>query len=141
MKVRLPVADNLPRWDRQARIHEVLFRIRLVNHTELDRVSVRLNGKVLPDSQLRKINHLYRMHAPRFRVNNSYWYIYWLDRDHWPKQGDNVIEVKLIRRDPDVTPSLQLRDVEMEIRYLLGRNYYRDEDPDLGPSVRPRPFR
>ena len=141
VKVRLPVADNLPRWDRQARIHEVLFRIRLVNHTELDRVSVRLNGKVLPDFQLRKINHLYRMHAPRFRVNNSYWYIYRLDRDHWPKQGDNVIEVKLTRRDPDVTPSLQLRDVEMEIRYLLGRHYYRDEDPDLGPSVRPRPFR
>ena len=140
-KVRLPIADDLPRWDRQGRIHEILFRIRLNNHTELDRVTVRLNGKVLRDSHLRKINHLYRLHAPRFRVNNSYWYIYRLDRDHWPQLGDNTIEVTLDRRDPDITPTLQLRDVEMEIRYLMGRHHYRDEDPDLGPSVRPRPFR
>ena len=137
----LPIADDLPRWDRQQRVHEVLLRIRLTNHTELDQVTFRLNGKVLPESRVRKINHLYRMHAPRFRVNSSYWYIYRLDRENWPKQGKNRIEVTLNKRDPDVTPPLQLRDIEIETRYLLGKNYYRSsEDSDLGPAVVSRPL-
>ena len=81
------------------------------------------------------------MHAPRFRVNNSYWYIYRLDQNLWPKQGDNTIEVTLTKRDPDLTPPLQLRDVELEIRYLMGKNYYRNnEDSDLGPAVVSRPW-
>jgi hypothetical protein len=141
VRLELPVADDLPRWDRQKRVHEVLLRIRLANNTELDQVTFRFNGKVLPESHLRRINHLYRMHAPRFRVNNSYWYIYRLDRDHWPKQGTNTIEVTLTQRDPDVTPPLQLRDIEIETRYLMGRNYYRSgEDSDLGPAVVSRPW-
>ena len=140
VKVDLPIADDLPRWDAQKRVHEVLLRIRLTNNTELDQVVFKLNGKVLPQSQARKINHLYRMHAPRFRVNNSYWYIYRLDRDHWPDQGENTVQVTLADRDPDITPPLLLRDVEIETRYLMGRNYYRNsEDSDLGPAAISRP--
>ena len=135
VKLELPIADDLPRWDAQKRVHEVLLRIRLTDSTELDQVVFKLNGKEMPQSQARKINHLYRMHAPRFRVNNSYWYIYRLDRDHWPQAGGkNTIEVTLTKRDPDITPPLQLRDIEIETRYLMGRNYYRNsEDSDLGP--------
>ena len=48
---------------------------------------------------------------------------------------------RLEQRDPDITPTLQLRDVEIDIRYLMGRHYCRGEDPDLGPSVRPWPYR
>ena len=141
VRLELPIADNLPRWDRQNRVHEVLLRIRLLNNTELDKVTFRLNGKILGDSQLRKINHLYRMHAPRFRVNNSYWYIYRLDRNNWPRQGTNMIETTLKRRDPKVTSQLQLRDVEIETRYLMGKNYYRNsEDSDLGPASISRPL-
>ena len=141
VKVQLPITDNLQYWNRQGRIHEILLRIRLTDSTEIDRVRFSLNGKVLPKTQLRKINHLYRMHAPRFRVNNSYWYIYRLDQNLWPKQGDNTIEVTLTKRDPDLTPPLQLRDVELEIRYLMGKNYYRNnEDSDLGPAVVSRPW-
>lgn len=141
VRLELPIADNLPRWDRQNRVHEVLLRIRLLNNTELDKVIFRLNGKILGDSQLRKINHLYRMHAPRFRVNNSYWYIYRLDRNNWPRQGTNMIETTLKRRDPKVTSQLQLRDVEIETRYLMGKNYYRNsEDSDLGPAAISRPL-
>ncbi|MCY3756974.1 MAG: hypothetical protein OXG96_04565, partial [Acidobacteria bacterium] len=76
----------------------------------------------------------------RFRVNNAYWYIYRLDRDHWPRRGKNTIEVTLNKRDPDITPSLKLRDIEIETRYLMGKNYYRsNEDTDLGPAAISRP--
>ena len=49
-------------------------------------------------------------------------------------QGINVVEVNMLQRDPDFTPTPYLRDVEVEIRYLMGRDfYYGIEDPDLGP--------
>ncbi len=135
-QVELVVSDDLPRWDRVGRVHEVILRLRVRNHTELDRLAFRLNGKLLPESSLRKINGLYRMSAPRFRVSNSYWYIFRLDRKHWPLRGRNTVEVMLTQRDPDVTPQIHLRDVELEIKYLLGKNFHRGEaDPDLGPAI------
>ena len=55
---------------------------------------------------------------------------------HRPRRGGNDIEVTLLERDPEVTPEMAVRDVELEIRYLRGRSYHRGEhntDPDLGP--------
>jgi hypothetical protein len=134
--VEFTVTDDLERWDKVGRVHQVLLRLRVRNSTELDQLSFRLNGKPLPDSSLRKINALYRMEAPRYRVNNSYWYVYRLDRAHWPRSAKNSLEVVLSRRDPEVNPPLVLRNVELEIKYLLGKNFNRGQDPDLGPSVR-----
>ena len=134
--IALPVADDLRRWDRSGRVHEVLLRVRVTGSTEQDDIGVSLNGRVLPDSMLRKINHVYRMNAPRYRVF-GYWYIFRLGPDHWPSPGENTVKVTLKRRDPDVTVPFQLRDVELETKYLLGKNFYRGpsfEDPDLGPS-------
>ena len=104
----------------------------MINSTELDRFSFRLNGKALPQSGLRKINQLYRMTAPRYRVNNSYWHIYRLDRNHWPRKGSNTLEITLTQRDPDITPQIFLRDLELDIKYLMGKNFHRGQDPDLG---------
>ena len=134
--ITLPVADDLPRWDRSGRVHEVLLRVRVTGATEQDEIGVSLNGRILPGSILRKINHVYRMNAPRYRVF-GYWYIFRLGPEHWPVQGRNTVKVTLKRRDPDVTVPFQLRDVELETKYLLGKNFYRGpsfEDPDLGPS-------
>ena len=42
----------------------------------------------------------------------------------------------LHRRDPETTPPIWVRDVELEIRYLRGKSAYRgvhNTDPDLGP--------
>jgi hypothetical protein len=136
VQLELTISDDLVRWDKVGRVHEVLLRFRVHNTTELDQISFRLNGQPLPDSCLRIINQLYRMQAPRYRVNNSYWYIYRLDRAHWPRPEKNTIEVTLTRRDPDVTPQILLRNVELEVKYLLGKNFHRGEDPDLGSSVR-----
>ena len=51
-----------------------------------------------------------------------------------PSVRDNVVSVKLLARDAAVTPTLSLRDVELEVRYLMGRHFHRAfVDPDLGP--------
>ena len=132
--VKFMVSDDLPRWERTGRVHEVLLRVRVTHTTELDCLSFSLNGTELPGALLRRINQMYRMTAPRYRTGSGYWFIFKLDREHWPVQGQNSLEVTLIERDPDVTPGVFLRDVELEIKYLMGKSFHRGEDPDLGPS-------
>ena len=132
VKVEMPVEDDLPRWDNVGRVHEVMLRIRLGGGTATDQLEFRLNGKLLPDSQLRKISRVYRMRAPRFRVF-GYWYIFRLEREYWPVKGENEIEVTLNHRDSDIVPGIQLRDVEFDLKYLSGKNFARGQDPDVGP--------
>ena len=133
--VALRVADDLPRWQAAGRVHEVLLRARVVESTELDRLEFRLNGRPLPDRLLRKISEVYKMSGPRYRVMGGYWYVFRLDPDHWPVNGGNVLRVTLNERDPDVLgDSCVLRDVELEIKYLMGRSFPKGfVDPDLGP--------
>jgi hypothetical protein len=115
-------------------VHEVILRFRLMSTTELDRVSFHLNGKQLPESCLRRINEMYRMSAPRYRTGSGYWFVFRPDRALWPREGLNALEVSLLERDPDVTAQIYIRDVELEIKYLMGRSFHRIDDPDLGPS-------
>ena len=132
VKTQLAVSDDLPRWDKMGRVHEVMLRFRLSGATETDRLEFRFNGKKLPKSSLRKINRVYRMRAPRYRVF-GYWFIFRLPRDHWPMQGKNKVEVTLLHRDGDIIPDLALKDVEMEVKYLDGKNFARGQDLDTGP--------
>ena len=105
-----------------------------MNTTGRDLVDFRLNDRSLPESILRKISSVYRMTAPRYRINSSYWYIFRLSESYWPRKGVNRVQVVLRQRDPDVIPPLYLRDVELETKYLLGRSFHRaEDDPDLGP--------
>ena len=130
----LTVSDDIPRWAGVGRVHEVLLRVRIAACTELDRLRFKLNGKELPSSCLRKINQMYRMSAPRYRVSGQ-WFIFRLDRESWPLKGSNTLEVTLLARDPDVTPQIYVRDVELEIKYLMGKHFHRGfVDADLGPS-------
>jgi hypothetical protein len=131
-RVEFTISDDLPRWNKSGRVHEVLLRFRVVETTELDELKFSLNGKPLPDALRRKINRMYTMNAPRYRVF-GYWFVYKLNAEHWPNQGKNVAEVTLTRRDPGVTPQIYLRDVELEIKYLMGKNFHRGQDSDLGP--------
>ena len=50
----------------------------------------------------------------------------------------NRIEVTLLERDADLADLFcTLTDVELETKYLKGRNFHRAYvDPDLGPSER-----
>ena len=133
VRLEFAVSDDLPSRDRAGRVHEVLLRVRVAEATELDRIEFALNGRVLPVRLLRRLNQMYVMSAPRFRVF-GYWFIFRLDREHWPVRGRNVLEVTLVRRDPQVVPEASVRDVEMEVKYLKGKSFHRDfVDADLGP--------
>ena len=60
--------------------------------------------------------------------------LFLLDSDTWPVGRNNVVSIELLARDPAVTPTLFLRDVELEVRYLMGRHFHcAFVDPDLGP--------
>ena len=53
---------------------------------------------------------------------------------YWPRQGSNLLEVTLTHRDPDLaTGHVRLGDVELETKYLISRNFWTDDDPDVGP--------
>ena len=130
----LTISDDLPRWDRVGRVHELLLRVRVTQTTEVDQISLKLNGEELPETLLRKINRQAFWTAPRYVVIDSVWYVYRLDRDHWPVEGPNSLKVTLAERDAEVAHiQVQLRDVELEVKYLMGKNWYRDfVDADLG---------
>jgi hypothetical protein len=136
--VNLPftVADDLPRWGTAGRVHEVLLRVRIMHATEQDTLTFTLNGQRLPDRLLRVINEMYRMKAPRYRTGSGYWFVFRLDEAHWPVRGANNLEIALLRRDPDVTPPIYVRDVELDVKYLMGKRFARGQDPDLGPTER-----
>lgn len=131
LSLEFRISDELPRWARTGRVHQVLLRIRLSHTTELDRIVFRLNGKPLPDSRLRKINEMFKLKIPRF-FQFGYWYVYKLDAAHWPARGLNHLEVELKQRDPEVTPQIAVSNLEVEIKYLLGKNMRRDSETDLG---------
>ena len=99
VEIALTIADDLARWDVVGRVHEVLLRVRVIETTELDRYRFKLNARELPDRLLRKINRMYSMSSPRYRVR-GYWYVFRLDREHWPVKGTNSLEVTLLERDP-----------------------------------------
>lgn len=127
------ISDDLTKWGEAQRIHEVIIRMRVMNVTEKVRLSFRLNGQELPDSSARIINEMYRMKAPRYRTGSGYWFIWRLDQNHWPVRGANNLQIVLLEDDPDTLPSIYLRDVEMEIKYLKGHHFNRGQDSDLGP--------
>ena len=133
VSVDIRISDDLPRWGDAGRVDEVLLRIRVIDSTELDQYTVKLNGIELPDSLCRTINTQYGK-TSRYGKPRAYFYIYRLDREHWPVRGMNTVEVTLVERDSDAAPGRVLHDVEIETRYLMGKRFYRDvEDPDLGP--------
>ena len=138
VELELTIADDLQKWGEADRVHEVLLRFRIHGNVETDRIQFALNGRILPDDLRRKINSLYKMDGPRYRVMGGYWHIFKLDAAHWPVRGKNRIEVMLLERDADLAdPYCTLTDVELETKYLKGRNFHRAYvDPDLGPAER-----
>ena len=135
VELSLKITDDLHKWGAVGRVHEVLLRLRIHGNVESDTIQFHLNDKMLPATLLRKINQLYIMDAPRNRVMGGYWYIFKLDAKHWPLKGENKIRLELLSRDADIDePFCTLIDVELETKYLQGKNSQRDYvDADLGP--------
>lgn len=134
VQVGFTVSDDLKKWGKVKRVHEVILRVRLQETTERDRWRFVFNGRDLPEKSLRRINQMYVMDAPRYRVF-GYWFVFRLDESLWPVRGRNMIEVQLLKRDGQALPAVRLSDVELEIRYLLGKNFHRGLiDADLAPG-------
>ena len=128
------ISDDLPKWDKVGRVYDVLLRIGISEVTELDQLSFKLNGKDLTKGNMRTINMMYRMGAPRNRQTSGYWFVFRPKRDQWPAKGENRLEISLVKRDPEVISTVSIGNIELETKYLMGRNFYRDDvDPDLGP--------
>ena len=129
------VSDDLKKWDRAERVDEVILRLRVTETTERDQLRFVFNGRELPKSMLRRVNQMYAMQAPRYRVF-GYWFVFRLEKKYWPKRGRNALSVEMLRRDRQVLPAARLRDVELEVKYLMGKNFHRQPvDADLGPSL------
>jgi hypothetical protein len=45
----------------------------------------------LPEKQLRRINEMYRMSAPRYRTGSGYWFVFRLDATTRPTRGQNAV--------------------------------------------------
>ena len=135
VRLDLGIVDDLDSWDAVGRVHEVLLRLRILGNNETDEIEMSLNGERLPDRLRRKINYLYTMDGPRYRVMGGYWHIYRLEAGCWPVKGSNRLELVLRSRDADLDEQFcTVTDVELEIKYLKGRNFHRAYvDPDLGP--------
>ena len=131
-KLKFQISDDLVRWNQVGRLHQVILRIRVMNTVETDRLSFYLNNIELPDRLLRKINQIYRMQAPRYRTGSGYWFIYKLEQDQWPKKDENTLQISLLQQATDITSQIYIRDIELEIKYLMGKNFHRGDDSDLG---------
>lgn len=127
------ISDDLPRWGAAGRVHEVVLRVMATWISEIDRLTFKLNDRLLPDNLLRKINQMYRIRSPRHRLF-GYWFVFKLDGDHWPLEGENTLEITLDTRDIVLTGDPVVRDIELEIKYLMGKSFHRGfVDQDLGP--------
>jgi len=131
-KIKFQISDDLVRWNQVGRLHQVILRIRVMNTVETDRLSFYLNNIELPDRLLRKNNQIYRMQAPRYRTGSGYWFIYKLEQDQWPKKDENTLQISLLQQATDITSQIYIRDIELEIKYLMGKNFHRGDDSDLG---------
>lgn len=130
--LHLTISDDLPYWDEADRVHEVLLRIRVIGITETTRIRFKLNDIELPEEGMRKINQIYRMAAPS--AGSGYWFVFKLDRGHWPLKGRNYFEVTLLDIDPTLIVNTYINDLELETKYLMGKNFQRGfVDQDLGP--------
>ena len=131
--LEMDISDDLGLWDKTGRVHQVILRIRIGETTELDEWEFRMNGNKLLDSSLRKINKMFTMSAPRY-YRWGYWYVFTLGKENWPAKGKNQITINMKKRDDGVIPLPKVLDVELEIKYLMGKNYHRDYvDAELGP--------
>ena len=133
LQIEMTINDDIASWHEVDRIYEVLLRFRITSATELDRFRFKLNGKEIPLNLMRQINKMYAMDSARYRVFGQ-WYIFNLTKEYWPAKGSNIFEVTMLNHDSEVIKCPNLRDVELEIKYLMGKNFHRDFiDLDLGP--------
>ncbi len=118
------IADDLPPWQALGRVKSVRLRVRVTAiEPTLDRIAVNLNGRALPDS-IRNDIDLHFRNLKNMAIG-PYGYIleYHLPPGHYPKKGQNKVAVTLVKRDPKISSSVEVVDVDCHIEYRHHRNF------------------
>lgn len=121
------IADRLAQWHAQGRVEEVRLRVRFTGfQPSADEVRIELNGRVLPDTDLKKIDLTYRLW--QMGAVNPYGYVfdYRLRPQHFPKHGRNTVKVALLKRDAKLKAPFEVYDIDFSIRYRLHRHFERE---------------
>ena len=124
LEVPLRLADDVARWHALERVSGVRLRVRFSNfEPALNDVRVEFNGRLLPESILRKID--LHFHVVRAGAINPYGYVYeyLLTPDLHPKRWDNRVKVTLVKRDPKQKLPFEVYDVDCSIDYRLHRHF------------------
>ena len=124
LEVPLRLADDVARWHALERVSAVRLRVRFSNfEPALNDVRLEFNGRVLPESILRKID--LHFHVVKAGAINPYGYVYeyHLTPEFHPKRGDNRVKVTLVKRDPKQKLPFEVYDVDCSIDYRLHRHF------------------
>ena len=121
------MADDPARWQALGRVAEVRLRVRFANlEPSLNYVRVELNGHSLSDSTPRKIDLHFRVIKSGPISPYGYIYEYLLKPEVYPKSGDNVVKVTLVKRDPKLRIPFEVHEVDCAIDYRLHRHFERN---------------
>lgn len=124
LDVPVRVADRLDLHEAQGKVAAVRLRVRFVNFEPLlNEVRVEFNGRALPDSMARKID--LHFHVIRQGPINPYGYIYEyaLPPEWYPRRGDNIVRITLVKRDPKLRLPFGVYDASCSIEYRLHRHF------------------
>lgn len=120
------MADDLLCWHALDRVEAIRLRVRFGNfEPDLNTVKVELNGRLLPESILKKVDLHFRVIKPGAIGPYGYIYEYRLTPDFYPRQKDNVLTVTLVKRDPKQGLPFWVYDMDCSVRYRLHRQFER----------------
>lgn len=120
------IADNLKHWEDLGRLKSVRLRVRFANlEPHFDKVNIELNGALLPESILEKVDMTYRLLASGGAGAYGYAFDYSLGQERLPKQGRNVVKVALLERDPNLDIPFAVHNVDCIIEYRQHRHFKR----------------
>ena len=108
------IFDNVPRESAVGRLKQIDLRIKLEHFSSDDRVQVKLDGQTLGQPNIRNA----RVEDPEdpSDVDESSWLVWRLD----PKAaglGTHRVQVRLLKRNPRIRPSLIVQHVEFHVNY------------------------
>jgi hypothetical protein len=105
-EIRFKVADHLQPAGGQGILESATLKIRLRNYTNQDRLAFKLNGERLP--------------APQPILDLPHWEHHRIEFDlisYAIRQGENCLQIHVMKRNPQLRCTLVLTDVEILVKY------------------------
>jgi len=108
------IYDESVREARTGNLKSAELHVELKHYSDADRVEVKLDGKLLKNSQIRNVA-AEDPNWPSDVAENS-WFVWSLTPDQ-AAHGMHLVKVRLLKRDPRVRPPLVVQSVEVHISY------------------------